>query len=286
MNIAIPQGVIFGLLGSNGAGKSTLLRLISGIYSQTEGSVRVDGKDVYDNADAKEKIIFVSDETGQWNNYTLKDMQSFYELFYPKFSREKFNQLQGMLNLPENRRLRDFSKGMKRQAAMICALACRPEYLRIDEALDGLDASMRFTVKKMLSEQMSDSGMTAIVSSHNLNEIDEFCDRAALLHQGKLVFDRDLDSLKTDVFKIQAVFDHFVTRESFGGVNLLHYYKQGSVCYLVVKGDKEEIQEHIGRFAPKFAEVVPLSLEEIFIYEMEALGYDYDGGIDGINQEK
>jgi ABC-2 type transport system ATP-binding protein len=287
VSINVARGVVFGLLGSNGAGKSTLLRLISGIYMQSEGMVKMDGQPVYDNETVKENILFISDETAQWNSYTLTDMRDFYALFYPKFSKDKFLRLQNMLNLPTNRRLRDFSKGMKRQAAMICALACNPRYLLIDEALDGLDASMRFTVKKMISEQMMDSEMTAVVSSHNLREIDEFCDRAALLHQGKLIFDRDLDALKNDVFKIQAVFEQDVTREDLASVEnmkLLHYYKQGSVCYLVVKGEEGEIKKRIGRFTPKFAEVIPLSLEEIFIYEMEALGYDYDGGINGINQ--
>jgi ABC-2 type transport system ATP-binding protein len=275
IDLFIPKGSAYGLIGSNGAGKSTILRILSGIYTLDSGEATVDGHVVFDNPEIKEKIFFVNDETVQWNNYTMLEMRDYFRTFYPKFSLESFDAMRNALSLPDNRRLATFSKGMKRQAFAICGISCKPEFLFLDEAFDGLDPTMRIVVKKMLVDAMLDNAMTVIISSHNLFEIDEFCDRAGLLHKGKIVFDRELDSLKGNIQKIQTAFDQSYTKEDFKDIEILHFERNGSVVYIIAKGDSEDIKNKIAMRNPKILDMVPLSLEEIFIYELEVLGYDF-----------
>ena len=274
ISLTIPEGCAYGLLGSNGAGKSTLLRVLSGIYRLNSGEVRIDGNVVYDNAAMKERVFFINDETVQFNNMTLTEMKNYYKKFYSSFSEELWQKLYSTLNLPLKKRLNTFSKGMKRQAAVICGIACRTPYLFLDEAFDGLDPTMRIIVKQMLIDAMMDTGLTVIFSSHNLGEIDEFCDRVGLLHAGKVVFDRELDSVKGSVFKIQTAFDTPVTKEQLSGVDILHMETSGSVTHIIARGEREAVRAAVERFSPKLYDEIPLSLEEIFIYEMEVLGYD------------
>ncbi len=276
ISLSIPGGCAYGLLGSNGAGKSTLLRTLSGIYKLNSGDLRIDGEEVFDNPRVKEKVFFINDETVQFNNMTLTEMKNYYKRFYGSFSEELWQKLYSSLNLPMKKRLNTFSKGMKRQAAVICGIACRTPYLFLDEAFDGLDPTMRIIVKQMLIDAMMDTGLTVIFSSHNLSEIDEFCDRVGLLHAGKVVFDRELDSVKGSVFKLQTAFDTPVTKEqlSGGGVEILHIETNGSVSHIIARGNREAVRAAVEKFSPKFYDEIPLSLEEIFIYEMEVLGYD------------
>lgn len=275
IDLTIPTGTAFGLLGSNGAGKSTILRLISGIYKQEEGTVKADGEDIFDNISVKERVFFIDDETVQFSKYTLKSLKDFYKGYYPNFSEELFEKLRAQVNLPMDKRIDRFSKGMKRQAIVIVGLACRTDYLLLDEAFDGLDPTMRIIVKNMLVDAMLDRNLTAIISSHNLKEINEVCDTVALLHKGKILFNRDLDSVKGNIHKVQAAFAvDYNGKEDFEGLNVLHYERTGSVCYLIIKGSEEEIRENLKVKKPLVLDIVPLSLEEIFIYEMEGLGYD------------
>ena len=229
---------------------------------------------VFDNAAMKERVFFINDETAQFNNMTLTDLKNYFKRFYGTFSEELWQKLYKTLNLPLKKRLSTFSKGMKRQAVVICGIACKTPYLFLDEAFDGLDPTMRIIVKQMLIDAMMDTGLTVIFSSHNLGEIDEFCDRVGLLHAGKVVFDRELDSVKGNVFKIQTAFDAPVTKESFAGIDVLHIENIGSITHLIVRGEREEVRAAVEKLSPKLYDEVPLSLEEIFIYEMEVLGYD------------
>lgn len=280
IDLEIEKGSAYGLLGSNGAGKSTILRLVSGVYKADGGEVLIDETKVYNNPVVKEKIIFINDETIQWNPLTLREIKDYHKTFYRNFSEEKFSMLWDILKLPLDKKLSTFSKGMKRQAAVICAIACQPEYLLLDEAFDGLDPTMRIIVKKMLVDAMLDNQMTTIISSHNLREIDEFCDRAGLLHKGKIVFNRELDSVKGNVHKIQVAFTEPLAREAFYELDLLHFEKTGSIIYLIARGENEEIEAKLRKLSPVVMDIIPLSLEEIFIYEMEVLGYEYKSGID------
>lgn len=276
ISLTIPEGCAYGLLGSNGAGKSTLLRALSGINRLTGGEVLIDGQEVYDNAPVKERVSFINDETVQFNSMTLTEMKQYYKSFYSSFDEALWEKLHSALDLPLKKRLNTFSKGMKRQAAVICGIACRTPYLFLDEAFDGLDLTMRIIVKQMLIDAMMDTGLTVIFSSHNLGEIDEFCDRVGLLHNGKVVFDRELDSVKGSVFKIQTAFDQPVTKEQISaeGVDILHMEANGSVMHIIARGDREKIRAAVEKLSPKLYDEIPLSLEEIFVYEMEVLGYD------------
>lgn len=274
VSITIPEGCAYGLLGSNGAGKSTLLRLLSGIYRPYSGEVLIDGQPVYNNVPIKERVFFINDETVQFNDMTLTDMKNYYKRFYDSFSEELFEKLHKAVELPMKKKLNTFSKGMKRQAAVICGISCRTPYLFLDEAFDGLDPTMRIIVKQMLIDAMLDNKLTVIFSSHNLGEIDEFCDRVGLMHGGKVVFDRELDNVKGSVVKIQTAFYSPVTQDSFSGFELLHLETTGSVTHIIAKGDREAIRSGINALSPKLYDEIPLSLEEIFIYEMEVLGYD------------
>lgn len=285
IDLTIPKGTAFGLLGSNGAGKSTILRLISGIYSPEEGEVCADSEKVYDNPSIKERIFFINDETIQFTTYTLEELKNYYKCFYPKFSDELFEKLRSTINLPLKKKMSTFSKGMKRQAIVITALACQTDYLLLDEAFDGLDPTMRIIVKRMLVDAMIDRQLTTVISSHNLKEINEVCDRVALLHQGNIVFSRELDSVKGNIHKIQAVFkaadasmpQSYSKEELSGtGIELLHFEKNQSVYHLIAKGDVEDIRKKLEPKNPIVLDILPLSLEEIFIYEMEALGYDFN----------
>ena len=274
VDLMIPKGTSFGLLGSNGAGKSTILRLLSGIYSQDGGSVKIDDEEVFDNTSVKERVFFINDETVQFGSFTLKGLRDYYKGFYPNFSDELFEELRNTVNLPMDKKIDRFSKGMKRQAIVITGLACRTDYLLLDEAFDGLDPTMRIIVKRMLVDAMLDRQLTTVISSHNLKEINEVCDSVALLHQGKMLFNRDLDSVKGSIHKVQAAFKEEYTKEDFEKYDILHYSRSQSIHYLIMKGSEEEIREKLSEKDPIVLDLIPLSLEEIFIYEMEGMGYD------------
>ena len=277
VDLTIEAGTAFGLLGSNGAGKSTILRLLSGVYEAAEGEVLIDGEPAYDNVSAKQKVFFINDETVQFGAMTLNDMRAYYKGFYPNFSDEIFDKLNGIIKLPEKKRIDKFSKGMKRQAIVITGLAACTDYLLLDEAFDGLDPTMRIIVKRMLVDAMLDRKLTVVISSHNLKEINELCDTAALLHQGKLLFNRDLDSVKGSIHKVQAAFDADCTEKDFDGLDVLHYERNQSITYLIIRGDEETIRTELEKKQPKVLDLIPLTLEEIFIYEMEGMGYDCNG---------
>ena len=276
IDLTIPKGSAFGLLGSNGAGKSTILRLLSGIYKAEGGNVLIDGEEVYDNIPIKQKVFFINDETIQFSNFTLNELKNFYRGFYPNFSQELFEKLRNSINLPLNKKLSQFSKGMKRQAIVITALACQTDYLLLDEAFDGLDPTMRIIVKRMIVDAIIDRDLTTIISSHNLKEINEVCDTVALLHEGKIIFSKDLDSVKGNIHKIQTAFPESYTAEDFSELQIMHFEKNQSIYYMIIKGDEDEIRKQLAPKNPLILDVIPLSLEEIFIYEMEVLGYDYN----------
>ncbi|MBR5361719.1 MAG: ABC transporter ATP-binding protein [Oscillospiraceae bacterium] len=278
VNLEIPKGTAFGLLGSNGAGKSTILRLFSGIYAPESGQVLINGESVYDNVSAKQKVFFINDETIQFSSFNLTELKNFYKQFYPNFSEELFERLENAIQLPRKKKLSAFSKGMKRQAIVIIGIACCTPYLLLDEAFDGLDPTMRIIVKRMLVDAMCERELTVVISSHNLKEINEMCDTAALLHQGKIIFNRQLDSLKGTVHKIQAAFadtQREFTKEDFKEIpEILHFSRTQSIYHIIAKGEEADIRAALEPFHPIVADMIPLTLEEIFIYELEVLGYD------------
>lgn len=276
ITITIPDGCIYGFLGSNGAGKSTLLRMLCGVYRTEQGSVMIDGEDVFDNPSAKAKIFFVNDETVQYARFTLDGLAKFYASYYDSFSFEIYERLVNQLQLPRNKRMSEFSKGMKRQAVVIIGLSCNTKYLLLDEAFDGLDPAMRRFIKQIIINELVDRQATMIVSSHNIVEINELCDRAMLIHQGQMIFADEIDNIKSGFGKIQlARKSGAVTEDELknAGFDVMQYSVMGSVSQAVVRGSEEEITAKTNAFDCEISEFIPLTLEEIFIYELEARGY-------------
>ena len=276
VTLDIPEGCIYGFVGSNGAGKSTLLRVISGIYRPDSGSVTIDGKAVYDQPQAKENIFFVSDETVQFSRLSVNDLKGFFKLTYPRFDKEVFDELVTKLDLPRKRPLSQFSKGMKRQAIVAAALACRTKYILLDEAFDGLDPAMRKLIRTMIVDDIFDRGATLVVSSHNITEIGELCDKAMLLHKGEVIFAKDIDDVREGFEKVQiALPEGELDRSAIenAGVEVLSFRNLGRVSTVVAKGEKADITAKLSAISPAVLELVPLTLEEIFIYEMEVRGY-------------
>lgn len=276
ISLEIPDGSSFALIGSNGAGKSTLLRLISGIYGQNNGEILLDNEKIYDNPSVKEKIFFINDETIQFQGYTVKELKNYYKSFYPNFSETVFKKLLSIIKLPENEKISTFSKGMKRKTIVIIGLAACTEYLLLDESFDGLDPTMRLIVKHMIFDAMAERNLTLVISSHNLKEISELCDSCALIHKGKLVFQKDLSDA-SDMFKLQLAYnDEIDIRSEFErkeNVKVLHVDKNMSVYSVIVRGDKEKIKEAAEENNPIIFDILPLTLEETYIYEMEEMGY-------------
>lgn len=276
VTLDIPEGCIYGFVGSNGAGKSTLLRVISGIYRPDSGSVTIDGKAVYDQPQAKENIFFVSDETVQFSRLSVNDLKGFFKLTYPRFDEEVFDELVTKLDLPRKKPLSQFSKGMKRQAIVAAALACRTKYILLDEAFDGLDPAMRKLIRTMIVDDIFDRGATLVVSSHNITEIGELCNKAMLLHKGEVIFAKDIDDVREGFEKVQiALPEGELDRSAIenAGVEVLSFKKLGRISTVVAKGEKADITAKLSALSPAVLELVPLTLEEIFIYEMEVRGY-------------
>jgi ABC-2 type transport system ATP-binding protein len=276
ISFEIPTGSCFALIGSNGAGKSTILRLISGIYKEESGKILIDNKTVFDNPSSKEKVFFINDETIQFQQFTVDSLKDYYMQFYPKFSEETFEKLLKKVNLPKDKKLSTFSKGMKRQAIVIVGIASGSDYLLLDESFDGLDPTMRLIVKHMLFDAMEERDLTVVISSHNLKEITELCDNCALIHEGKLIFRRDIEGVASDLFKVQVAFkdnEDINSIKSNNEINIVHMDKNMSVYNLIIRGDRERTEEIIKEKNPVIMDFMPLTLEETFIYEMEGMGY-------------
>ena len=275
MSCEIPDGVIYGLVGSNGAGKSTFLRLISGVYKPKSGEITVDGAPLYENPEVKKDILYVPDDLYFLPQSSMRVMADFYAAAYENFSFERFYNLTKTFGLDPNANINTFSKGMRRQAATVLALSAMPKYLFFDETFDGLDPVMRNLVKQVIYNDVIERNTTTIITSHSLRELEDTCDQLALLYQGGVVFESDIQDLKTSLFKIQVAFDSMFDKTKFDGINILNYEQMGSVATFIVKGSREDVVASIRGMNPLLLDVLPLNLEEVFIYEMEALGYAF-----------
>jgi ABC-2 type transport system ATP-binding protein len=276
VNCEIPKGCIYGLIGSNGAGKSTFLRLITGVYKADEGRVTLDGELVYENPAAKRKFIYVPDELYFLAGASMRRMASLYSSTHEDFDNKRFAELTELFKLNPKVNINTFSKGMRRQAATILALCTNPEYIFFDETFDGLDPVVRNLVKNLITEQVVERGTTAIITSHSLRELEDTCDQLALLYQGGIVFESDVQNLKTSLFKVQTAFSDEYDQTRFDGLDILNFSKKGSVSNFIVRGDREETREFIEAKSPILLDILPLSLEEVFIHEMQAIGYAFD----------
>lgn len=275
LNCTIKDGCIYGLVGANGSGKSTLLRLINGIFTPDKGIICVDGEDVIDNAEIKQDMVFVPDDLFFYPSYTLLDMAKFYQAMYKKFDMEYLKELAGILKLDMYAKINTFSKGMKRQCALICAISTNAKYMFFDETFDGLDPIIRSLVKKILAKKMEENNTTIVMTSHNLRELEDICDNLGLLYKGGILFESDTDKLKTTMFKVQISFKEDFSKDKFKSLDILNFKKSGSVATLIINDKKGNSKKILEKMNPLILDYLPLTLEEIFIYEMEALGYEF-----------
>ena len=271
VTLSIPAGSVYGLVGPNGAGKSTLIRCLTGVYRQDEGELAVDGQGVWENAALKARMAAIADDWYYFPQATIRDMGRFYRGFYPGFSTERYEKLKEVFQIDERRPLRRLSKGMQKQAAFWLALSAMPDYLILDEPVDGLDPVMRRQVWSLVLGDVSQRGTTVLVSSHNLRELEDVCDHVGILDHGKVLLERSLAQLQDNMVKLQVVF------QDGGGVpedlEVLHASHVGRIHTLIMRMSAGEAKNRLAVYEPMLVDAVPLTLEEIFIYELGGADY-------------
>ena len=272
LNLNVPKGGIYGLVGPNGSGKSTVIRHITGIYRQDSGSVTIDDQPVYENTAVKNRIAYISDDVYAFLSANIKDMRDYYRGIYPQFDMGRFEALREAFPLDEKKAIRHLSKGMQKQAAFWLAMCCRPDYLILDEPVDGLDPVMRRRVWSILMGDVADHGTTVLVSSHNLRELEDVCDHVGIIDHGKVLIERSLSELQDNIVKLQVVFRPEQAQE-LSGLEVLHRSNSGRVHTIIVRGNQAEITAKMAAVDPLFFDLLPLTLEEIFIYELGGADY-------------
>ncbi len=271
----VPKGAIYGLVGPNGAGKSTIIRHITGAYRQDEGEIRVKGAPVYEDASIKACMAYIPDDIFYFNQASLKDMMKFYRDMYQKFDTDLYNRLQECFpSVNQKRAIRRLSKGMQKQVAFWLAICCRPELLILDEPVDGLDPVMRRQIWSILMSDVAEHGTTVLVSSHNLRELEDVCDHVGIMHHGKVIMEKSLDDLQGSVSKIQVAFESEQFPSFPEGLDILHSSQAGRVHTLIIRGEQEQLRSQIASMRPILLDILPLTLEEIFIYELGGAEYE------------
>lgn len=274
LDLNVGRGSIYGLVGSNGAGKTTLLKLLAGIYRPDLGSIRINGEPIFENVGGKEKMVFIPDDLFYFNQYSIRETADFFRRVYPTWDENRFQELSGVFGIDVKRRVTKLSKGMKRQVAFWLALAVRPQLLILDEPLDGLDPMIRSKVKKLLLADVAETQMSILISSHNLRELEDICDCMGILHDGSLIIESELDTLKRGINKVQVAFAGDLPAEVLEAENVLYHETRGSVHLLIMRGVEQEIKARLQELQPLLLDVLPLTFEEIFVYEMGGVGYD------------
>ena len=267
-NMNVPEGNIYGLVGPNGSGKTTTIKHLIGMYKQDEGEILVNDEKVYDNEKVKSKIAYISDDLYFFHGYSIKDMAKFYSKIYKDFSFEKFNELQKVFNIDIKRKVNKLSKGMKKQVAFWLTISCSPEIMILDEPIDGLDPIMKENVWKILLEEVKKRKMTVIISSHNLKELENVCTNIGIMKNGEMVLEKELEKKDNNIQKVQIVFSN---NSQIGKIreklSILKEEKVGSVYYFIVKGEQKEIEDILNKYKLTLMEFLPLSLEEVFMFE-------------------
>jgi len=270
----IQERNVFGLVGTNGAGKSTFLRMVAGIMKPDEGEIFVDGEPIFENVEMKKNIFYISDDSYFWPNATPREMMRYYAMFYPCYDEQRFSEMMKQFGLDEKRRINTFSKGMKKQASIILGICANTKYLLCDETFDGLDPVMRQAVKSIFAAEIMNRDFTPVIASHNLRELEDFCDHVGLLHRGGMLLSRELGDMKENIFKVQCVLSENARKLFLNSLTVVKQEQRGSLTTFIARGTREEIFGKLQTFEPVFWEILPLTLEEIFISETEVAGYD------------
>ncbi|WXR62702.1 ABC transporter ATP-binding protein [Peptostreptococcaceae bacterium AGR-M142] len=274
VNLNLKKGSIYGLIGANGSGKTTLIKHLVGIYKADMGSVKIDGLEVFENKYVKYDIGYIQDDLYFFPMYSIKKMADFYRKMFRNFDEDRYKNMLESFELKEDLRISRLSKGMKRQVAFILTLCTLPKVLILDEPIDGLDPLMRKKVLNFIMEDVSERDMSVLISSHNLKELESICDHVGILNKGKMLMERDLDELKSDIHKIQVAYSYDIDDVISKEIDVLHSEKRGSVSLFIVKGNKDDIFETLEKYNPLILDVLPLTLEEIFIYELGGVGHE------------
>lgn len=275
ISVTIKENTVFGLIGTNGAGKSTVLRMAAGVLRPDEGEITVDGVPVFDNMEAKKNIYFIADEPYFFANSNAADMQKYLCSIYPEFATDDYYNYLVNFGLDKKRKINTYSKGMRKQLALICGICSGAKYLLCDETFDGLDPVMRQGVKSIFASEMERRGLTPVVASHNLRELEDICDFVGLLHKGGILLSKDLEDMKCNIQKIQCVFKTTSDEERIiSTMDIMKNEKRGSLNIMTIRGNRAEVIASFATVNTVFFEALPLSLEEIFISETEVVGYD------------
>ena len=270
LSLTVPQGSVYGLVGPNGAGKTTIIRHLTGIYRPDSGVVRIDGLPVYENRAVKSRIAYIPDEIYCPGSLAVRDMMRFWRGVYPRFDDKRYEELRGVFQLNDRQPLRRFSKGMQKQAMFWLAICVKPDYLILDEPVDGLDPVMRRQVWSLLLEDVASCGTTVLVSSHNLRELEDVCDRVGVMHHGRMLLERSLEELQDNIVKVQLVTENPLPE----GLDILHSSMTGRIQTLIVRGKQQQVADLLAQCHPMLCDLLPLSLEEVFIYELGGVQYD------------
>ena len=273
LNLTVPSGSVYGLIGPNGAGKTTAIRHMMGVLRQDAGSVLLDGEPVFENPSVKARMLCIPDEPYFTSTSTTRDLMKFTRALYPRFDTERYEKLREIFALDDTRPIRRLSRGMQKQSAFWIALAARPEVLVLDEPVDGLDPVMRRQVWSLIMQDVAERGTTVLVSSHNLRELEDVCDHVGIMNKGKVLLERSLSELQENTVKMQIVFRGEGAPELPAGLNLLHESHLGRVFTIIFRGNTQQITERLAALDPVYMEAVPLTLEEIFIYELGGADY-------------
>ncbi|RRD95682.1 ABC transporter ATP-binding protein [Clostridiales bacterium COT073_COT-073] len=276
VSLSVKKGSVYGLVGANGSGKTTLIKTIMGVFRQERGEITMDGQQIYNNPQVKNRIFYVPDDLFFFSMYSVKRMAKFFAGIYSDFDWERYHKIKEILKINENKRINQLSKGMKKQAILWLGICVKPDMMILDEPVDGLDPVMRRQIWSLLMQDVSTREMTVLVSSHNLRELEDICDTVGILHLGKVLLQRELDDLKGDIHKVQIAFAEENPEMDFAvfPLRILKSSRTGRVFSFVIRGKEEEIEQAFAAYQPMFIDFIPLSLEEIFIYEIGGEGYE------------
>lgn len=276
LTLHVKEGSVYGLVGPNGAGKTTIIKNLVGIYTLDSGEIEIDSQKVFENTELKNEVIYIGDDLFFFPAYSIIDMAKFYSGMYTNWSWERFNSLKDVFKIETNRKVRRLSKGMQKQVAFWLGISTCPKVLILDEPVDGLDPVMRKNVWKIVLQDVAERNTTVLVSSHNLRELEDVCDHVGIMHRGRVVLEKALDDVKGNIHKIQLAFEGELPEGLRDKIDILHEEQIGRVNMLIVKGDSDEIDRKIKSYNPIICDMIPLTLEEVFIYELGGMGYEFE----------